>query len=259
MELRSSAARRRSWATSLTVTCELCTSTPIAFNLAKARDSDFGLQSQPPGDQHLVVGQDDRARAVGRRAEGAQELRHALGAVLHLELLDLLHEAMKMLRRRCDHRQRNIRHLANAAHHVAREDAHHARIADRLGGRRIAAVGEGNGLGEAVALAEHVENRLLAGEGDPVELHPSVDDDEERGRRLALAEYRGALGQRRDGRRTDQALDRLRPEAGEDRDARDHLQISGGEQAHGVHLGGPGPDRSRRDQLVEHCGARRAG
>ena len=117
-----------------------------------------------------------------------EELRHALQAALRRELLDALNQPVKMLRRRCDHRDGDIRHLANATHHMVRGYQDNPGIGD--GGSRggIATACEGDRLGKALALGQDMKNRFVAGGRDPVQLDPAIDDDKERRRRLALPE-----------------------------------------------------------------------
>ncbi len=176
------------------------------LELRKSARQRFGLEAQAAGDQHLVVGQRDRAGAVIDRRKRRQELGDALHAGLRLELLDLQHEVMQVLRCRGDHRQRDVRHGADAFDDVAGGNAHDPGFADRLGGGWIGLPGEGDRLGEAVSLAEQIDHRLVAGHGDAIQLHPAFDHDEECVGWIALAKHRLALAQDHHRRGRDQAL-----------------------------------------------------
>ncbi len=80
-----------------------------------------------------------------------------------------------------------------------------------------------------------MDDRFLARLGDPIELHPAADRDEEGSCRIALAKY--ALLRPMHGRRGggDDVLDGLRLETAEHGDARDDLQVAG--ERFGGHAG----------------------
>ena len=134
---------------------------------------------------------------------------------------------MQVLRGRCDHRERNLRRLANAAHDVVGRNADHPRPADGLGRRRIDGAREGHCFGEAVAAREHMDDRLLARQRHAIELDPAADHDEERRRGVALSEQGLALVEIDGYGGCDDAGDDRRFQATVNGDLGDDLQILG--------------------------------
>jgi hypothetical protein len=134
--------------------------------------------------------------------------------------------------------------------HYYRASRKAPRIVAVVGGEpaQLAETGECDRLGEAIASGQDVNHRFLARHGDPVELHPAVDHDEERRRRVTLPKQGLVRLQHDGGRRRDDLLDGLRLEALKDGNAGDDLKIPG--RGMRGHVASHASDIDSMDQLA---------
>src|SRR6516162_3005997 len=160
-------------------------------------------------------------------SKGGEKLGNPLNAALALELLNLLHQVMQVLRSGCNHCQRNVRTFANATYDMIGRYPHYAGIRDGLGGRGVTSARECNRLREAVALGQYVNHCFLARQGEPVKLHPAVDHDEKRRCRVALSKQCLVRRERNRGGRRDDMLYGFRLEAAEHGNACNDLEVTG--------------------------------